>query len=66
MNNLNDIELELKKVRDELFKLKFEQRMTKDEYTLNRLKEKESIVLNKYKELTVQKVFYEDKKGRKK
>ena len=64
MNNIDDIKKELKKLREELFQIKFEIAMTKDEYTLNKLKIKEEEILKQFKKLSFDKVTLEDKKGR--
>ena len=64
MNNIDDIKKELKSLRDELFQIKFEKAMTKDEYTLNKLKTKEEEILKKFKRLSFDKVTLEEKKGR--
>ncbi len=64
MNNIDDIKKELKKLREELFQIKFEIAMTKDEYTLNKLKIKEEEILKQFKKLSFDKVTLEEKKGR--
>ena len=66
MNNIDDIKKELKSLRDELFQIKFEKVMTKDEYTLNKLKTKEEEILKEFKRLSFDKVTLEEKKGREK
>ena len=66
MNNIDDIKKELKKLREELFQIKFELAMTKDEYTLNKLKIKEEEIIKQLKKLSFDKVTLEEKKGREK
>ena len=66
MDNIDSVKDELKKLRNELFELRFKQKMTNDEYSLNKFKEEENIILDKYRRLAAKKVNLEDKGGRKK
>ena len=63
---MNNIEKKWKTLRDELFQLRLEQRLSRDEESLNKLKVREEELLKKFKKVTAEKVAYEEGKGRKK
>ncbi len=65
MDNVENIKNELKIVRDELFQLRLKQSLSKDEFTLNKLKDEEIVIIKKLKKLTNEKVSYESKRIKK-